>query len=252
MRFYDFPDAYDLFFTEDFDQDCQRFYQAIFAKKKLKEMIDCTVGTGKMAIPLAKLGYTVSGCDINSRMIRKAKQNFANDNIVANLFQCDILELSEKVKRDFDCVMSTGNSLAHLKNDQLKTAIAQMDSILRPGGVLYIDSRNWDIMLKRKQRFYLYNPIIRDKGRVNYIQVWDYNKNGSITFNYLMFEEIENKIVSKRQFYEIYYPFHHDILKGILEELNYINIHIFKLGDMKVDEMDQIDWYTITAEKPFR
>ncbi len=249
MRFYDFPDAYDLFFNEDFEKDCMSFYKDLFAKKGIKDVFDCTVGTGKMTIPLAKLGYNVTGTDINRYMIKKAKQNFAKAEIMANLSECNILELSTKMKRQFDCVLSTGNSLGHLNGEELVTAIQQMDALVKPGGYLYIDSKNWDLVIQRQQRFYLFNPIVRDKGRVNYIQVWDYNKDDSITFNFLMFEEIDNKIVTKRQFYEMYYPFKTEVLIHILEQLNYENISFCKLGNTAETEMENIDWYAMIAEK---
>ncbi|MCB5249837.1 MAG: methyltransferase domain-containing protein [Candidatus Cloacimonadales bacterium] len=250
MKYYDFPELYDLFYSDAFEEECLNFYKVIFAKKKFQEVLDCSVGTGKMLLPMAKLGYSCTGSDINQNMIRQAKINFAKENMIGQFILSDYNELSKNIKRNFDCVMCTGNSLAHAKNEQLENVISQMDKMLRPGGTLYIDSRNWDNILKRKQRFYLFNPVVRDKGRVNYVQVWDYNKNGSIIFNYLIFEELDNKIVSKRQFYEFYYPFSIETLKQIIEKLNYQNIKVTKLGDSNSIDLEQIDWYALTAEKP--
>jgi ubiquinone/menaquinone biosynthesis C-methylase UbiE len=250
MKFYDVPDAYDLFFSENFYVECMNFYKEIFAKKKYKDFYDCAVGTGQMLIPLAKMGFNTTGSDINVNMIKKAKLNFAGKNLISNLQVCDFRSIKEKIKREFDCVMCTGNSIGHIKNEELIDVLASMDSVLRPGGMIYIDSKNWDSVLQRKQRFYLFNPLVRDRGRVNYIQVWDYQKDNSILFNYLIFEEIENKIVSKRQFYEIYYPFAISLLLEGLKELNYQNIKICKLGDVNQTDIEKIDWYSITAEKP--
>jgi ubiquinone/menaquinone biosynthesis C-methylase UbiE len=250
MKFYDFPEVYDLFYNDDFESECLNFYKNLFSKKKFQDVLDCSVGTGRMLLPMAKLGYNCTGSDINPNMIKKAKLNFASNNIISNFIHCDYKNLKSSINREFDCVMCTGNSLGHVKNEEVPLVLEQMNAILRPGGTLYIDSRNWDNILKRKQRFYLYNPIIRDKGRVNYVQVWDYNKSGSITFNYLVFEEIDNKIVSKRQFYEIYYPFTFESLKSYLESMNYQNIKTCKLGDTSESDLDNIEWYTITAEKP--
>lgn len=250
MRFYDFPDAYDLFFSEKFHDECIKFYKEILGKKKFKDVLDCSVGTGQMLMPLAKMGFNVTGTDINPNMIKKAGFNFAKNNLIATLNVCDFRSIKEKVRREFDCVMCTGNSIAHVKNEDITSVINSMDSVLRPGGMLYIDSKNWDNILQRKQRFYLFNPLIRDRGRVNYIQVWDYQKDSSILFNYLIFEEIENKIVSKRQFYEIYYPFSINLILNYLKELNYQNITICKLGDYNQQDIEKIDWYSIIAEKP--
>ena len=253
MRFYDFPDAYDLFYTEQYHEDCEKFYKEIFGKKKYKDMLDCAVGTGQMLIPLAQLGYTVTGTDINNKMIRRAGVNFAKFKLFANLNVSDFRNLKDNVKQQYDCVLCTGNSIGHVKNEDLPSVIQSMDSLIRPGGMFYMDSKNWENILKTKKRFYLYNPIVRDRGRVNYVQVWDYIKNEdevAIMFNYLITEELDNKIISKRQFYEVYFPFTIDMIKEQLTALNYKNINVCKLGDATVKDIDNIDWYALTAEKP--
>ncbi len=251
MLLYDFPDAYDLFYDASFQTSTRDFYSRFMLKKNIHDVLDCTCGSGQMTMPLAKLGFNVTASDVNRNMMRKARLNFVQNDLMANFVTSDILELETRVKRTFDCVMSTGNSLAHVKNDQLESAIRQMDSVLKPGGTLYIDSRNWDLILERQQRFYLFNPLIRDRGRVNFVQVWDYNPDGSMVFNFLLFEEIENKIVSKRQFYTLYYPFKSEDLRLILEAMGYHSIKFFKLGDPGSNDLSQIDWYAVTAEKPF-
>ncbi|MDD3049771.1 MAG: class I SAM-dependent methyltransferase [Candidatus Cloacimonetes bacterium] len=250
MLYYDFPDAYDLFYTESFRKETLDFYQRVFSSHKIRDVIDCTVGSGQMTIPLAKMGYNILGTDLNSHMIRKARDNFSNEGFMPQLVTCNILELSQRINRKFDLVVSTGNSLAHVRNNELEKALHEMDSLLKPGGFLYFDSRNWEAVLRRQQRFYLFNPIIRDKGRVNYLQVWDYNKDDSMTFNFLLSEEIDDKIVSKRQFYVVYYPFTIEQIKSILSEMNYKNIQIFKLGNTDVTDLEKIDWYSLIAEKP--
>jgi len=250
MLFYDFPDAYDLFYTDDFREHSQEFYKNIFGNHRIKDVLDCAVGTGQLSLPFCKMGYNLIGSDENNHMLRKARENFAAENFYPQLLKSSFLELSTNIKRKFDLVACTGNSLPHVKNENIKEALLQMDSLLKPGGYLYFDTRNWDLVLKRQQRFYLFNPIIRDKGRVNYIQVWDYNRDGSMTFNFLIFEEIDNKIVSKRQFFVLYYPFTTQFILDILKEMNYQNVRVFKLGDHTQTNIEDIDWLAIMAEKP--
>ncbi|PID27876.1 MAG: hypothetical protein CSB55_07445 [Candidatus Cloacimonadota bacterium] len=252
MYFYDCPEAHDLLFTEQYENAEFEFFKQAFKDFPVRNVLDCTVGTGIHLIPFARMGCTVTGTDINRHMLGQCRKNFAKRNLVPQLEKTDILELSKKVSRQFDAVLSTGNSIGHLKPDQLRKGLEEMDKVLKPGGVLYFDSRNWDLILERKQRFYLFNPILRDKGRVNYLQLWDYNKNGSVTTNYLIFEEVENKIVSKRQFYTIYYPFKLEDVYSFLKEMGYDNIRFFKFGDMSVTDPKKTDWYCIQAVKPLK
>ncbi len=249
MLYYDVPDAYDMFYTKGFRDETRLFYHKLFGHKRIREALDCSAGSGQMTMQLSELGFSVTACDVNRHMLKKAKQNFLERNLIADFVNCDFRNLKKSIKAEFDLVMSTGNSIGHVKNEEIETVIEQMDSVLKPGGTIYIDSRNWDLIMKRKQRFYLFNPIVRDKGRVNHVQVWDYNKDGSMIFNFLIFEEIENRIVSKRQFYVHYYPFSYTQIIEKLESMNYQHIRICKLGNIDETDIENIDWYTITAEK---
>lgn len=250
MLLYDFPEAYDLLFTPDFRQATMNYFKILFKNRKIRDVLDCSCGTGQMTIPLAQIGLKLTGSDINPKMLNKAKKNSEAEDLDIDYYKADFRKLVKAIKGEFDLVMNTGNSLAHIPNKDLSKALLSMDAVLRPGGIMYIDSRNWDIIQKRKQRFYLTNPIIRDKGRVNMLQVWDYLKDGSMVFNYLFSEEIENKIVSKRQFYTVYHPFKIKELVAILESMDYQKIRITKLGDPTFEDVNKIDWYTITAVKP--
>ena len=72
---------------------------------------------------------------------------------------------------------------------------------------LYFDLRNWDRIVRQKQRFYCYDPAFLPNGdRVNLMQVWDHLPDGSITFNLLYTFERANKIFQKEHFEEHYYP----------------------------------------------
>ena len=45
--------------------------------------------------------------------------------------------------------------------------LAGMDALVREGGWLYFDLRNWDRILRERKRFYLYNPFFDGETRVN-------------------------------------------------------------------------------------
>ena len=68
---------------------------------------------------------------------------------------CDFRKLSCWEDKQFDCVASTGNSLPHVNNDDVLTALEQMNSLVKKGGYLYLDTRNWEKFSNEKKRFYL-------------------------------------------------------------------------------------------------
>ena len=62
-----------------------------------KTVHDCSCGDCQHIFELNKLGYQVSGSDINPQMIAYSKKKF-NDNIhQINLFFCDFRELNKKL-----------------------------------------------------------------------------------------------------------------------------------------------------------
>ena len=116
--------------------------------------------------------------------------------------------------------MSTGNSLAYVPNSEITGVLEQMDALVAPGGVLYFDLRNWDRIVRQKQRFYFYDPAFLPNGdRVNLMQVWDHLPDGSITFHLLYTFERAGKIFQKEHFEEHYYPAAQKLLLDQLAQL---------------------------------
>jgi tRNA G10 N-methylase Trm11 len=63
---------------------------------------------------LAKLGYTVTGSDLNENLLNRAKVNFEYYGFSPNLFIADFREIGELLDKNVDSIISTGNSLPHV------------------------------------------------------------------------------------------------------------------------------------------
>ena len=126
-----------------------------------------------------------------------------------------------------------------------------MDSLVRSGGYLCLDSRNWEKIQREKQRFYPYQPFFHNGTRVNLVQVWDHNQDGSITFNLLYAFEQNEKIVQKEIFEEHYHPFTLKLVEDKLSDLGYVHLYLQSVPcDNSEIDFDKIDWYRIIAQKP--
>lgn len=249
MKLYDKPEVYDIAYSEKFNEKLKEFYSYVFQNKEIQTILDCSVGSGNLSLALAELGYNLYGSDINVSMLEKAKGKFSERGIEVELKQCDFRNLSEKYSGAFDCVMSTGNSLAHVNNNDVKKTINEMSKLIKSKGYLYLDIRNWDNILKTKERFYLYNPMFKEDTRVNLVQVWDYNEDGTMTFNFLYTFEKENKIIRKETFEERYYPILKDELLSYIKENGFTNIQIINFGFPEVRDFEDMEWYCILAQK---
>lgn len=135
---YDYPKYYDLIFGSDcqaemdFLQDCF----ACFADIKVKKVFEPACGTGRLMVRFAKLGYQISGNDLNEKAIdfcnrRLEKYGFPPSGVVADM--CDF-----QLKKPVDAAFNTINSFRHLERPELAAAhLRCMADAVAPGG-LYV------------------------------------------------------------------------------------------------------------------
>lgn len=246
---YSRPDIYDILFTEKMSELLKGHYDTVLKNRNIKTIHDCSYGTGNLTKILSKMGYVVSGSDISSEMLEQADVKNKLENLNINLHQCDFRFLKENIRGTFDCVMSTGNSLAHVNNTDVSVAIRQMAELVKEGGYIYIDTRNWDRILTSNQRFYYYQPMFKDDERINAMQVWDYNDDGTVTFNLLYSFEIENKIYKREEFSELYYPFRKDFIIEELKKQGFKDIEVFSFIHHQIKEFDNMDLYVLIGKK---
>lgn len=247
---YDQPELYDLTDKESKNKITLGHWERLFSEKNIRTVLDVSIGTGGLTLPMTELGIELSGSDLSEKMLARCREKAEKMGIALDLRKSDFRRVSEAFDRKFDCVISTGNSLPYVKNPDIQTALCQMDALVKAGGYLYFDTRNWDKILKEKQRFFLYNPVLKGDERVNLIQVWDYHEDASMTFNILYTFEKENRIYRREEFTERYFPVKLDYLLGILRELNYTDIEIAPLPvQFGAFDIDKTDWYCVMAKK---
>lgn len=243
---YDFPDIYDERFSEAANAAYREHYRKILSGCKIIDILDCSFGTGDLTFELCELGYQVSGSDLSRSMLTKAAQK----GFTVDLTCCDFRELSKHFDRDFSCVMSTGNALAHVDHAGVVQTLREMDRLIRPGGYLYLDSRNWDAAMKRQDRFFFSSPFIRPDGvRIHYVQLWDYHSDGTITINILHAHESEGKIIRQTIFEEHLTPFSVELVQDTLGELGYQEQIIKPLPYFQEQRFEDIGWYCLRAKK---
>jgi SAM-dependent methyltransferase len=96
--------------------------------------LDVACGTGKSTVPLARLGYDATGCDLSPEMVRIARERLDGGAFVA-----DMRSLPEA--GPFDLVTCLDDSINYLLSEgDLRRALRSIAAQLRPGGQLVFDT----------------------------------------------------------------------------------------------------------------
>lgn len=245
-EFYDAIAEYYPLFYKDWEIQLEReglALRSIFRNKGVQRILDVGCGPGTQSIPLAKLGFEVVGVDPSRQMLDKAKRNAQQHNTQVNWVQGDFLSLSDVVDGGFDAIVCKGNSLPHLLTDEeIETSILTFFELLRPGGVLVIGLRDFDMMLSHRPRF-LPGFDHKDAQDVEFItfDIWEWEEGPPViaTQNLYMvrgrgtdYQTVKHSVQFR--------PLSVDELKVVLLEQNFEDI------EQSSDRWEQI----VTARKP--
>lgn len=224
MEFYEkFANKYDdmVSFENRVSREAN-FYDSVFKKYNIKTVLDCACGTGHHVIMLKRMGYNVHGSDLSPIMLEKAQINLMKMDLNVPLKVADFRDLTKIFDKNFDAVICVGNSLPHLMSnkDILKT-LAEMKSILNEKGVLILEQRNYDKLVKEKNRFF---PISYKENEV-FFYVLDY-LTSRIVFNIININILDQK-------FKIYSTEYNILKMETLEEL--LNKSGFQIMDIYED-----------------
>ena len=158
------------------------FLTSIFAANGVERILDAACGTGHHAIALAQEGYRLMGTDLSAVMIERAVDNAAEAGVDIPFAVCGLGEL-EGLASTFDAVLCLGNSLPHLLTaSEVDRALHDFGRVLRPGGVLIIQNRNFDRVWVERERF-MPPQSHRDGDEERlFLRFYDFHRN-TITFN---------------------------------------------------------------------
>lgn len=111
-------------------------------------VLDASTGTGFHAVQLRRAGFDVVACDGSPSMFERAKVNFARRSLDIPLLCLDWHRLDPRLLGTFDAVVCLGSSLCHLfEQDERVEVLKRFRSVLKPGGLLLIDQRNFQAIL---------------------------------------------------------------------------------------------------------
>ena len=243
-------DIYDLIESPERYAVYREHWRRVLEICPAETMLDVSIGTGSVTIPVLDLNVALSGSDLSGEMLGRCRRKIEEKGCRAELRKSDFRDLSCWEDARFGLTACTGNSIAYVSNEDVKKALDGLDRHTAEDGGICIDLRNWEKILRERKRFYLYDPFFAGDTRVNLVQVWDYPDDGSVIFNLLYTFERDDRIFQKETFEERYFPVSKDLIAGPLEKLGYRDVTVLPFpAQFPRKSFDETDWYTVVARK---
>ncbi len=217
-------------------------YELPFIEQQLsatgaRRVLDVACGTGMHAIALAERGYRVTGTDLSVGMIDRARLNVREAGLEIPFVAAGFGDLAEKVGGDFDALLCLGNSLPHvLSLEALQKTVEDFAAVLRPGGLLFIQSRNFDAVMGGGKRWM--EPQAHQEGDREwlFVRFYDYSPDGTLTFNVLTLRrEVKGNWTQRAEATRLR-PWLHADLESVVAEANFGDLTCY--GDMTGSPFD--------------
>jgi len=167
-------------------------------------IVELGVGTGRIAINIAKNGKSITGIDISSEMLKKCKEKAKNEDVEKklNLIQANILNF--KLPQEANLIILPFRTVGHLltKEDKIK-AFRKIYNNLKPGGKFVFDHYIFDEKWARSYDGIPRLMKVAKDSEQNKIFIWDIYLYNFISQNmqcYIIVEktDIMGNVIHKR------------------------------------------------------
>ncbi len=134
-------DIYDGMNTEMGDLS---FYSRWLKKKERGQILELCCGTGRLTIPLAQEGYSITGLDNSASMLKKAKDKARECNVSVRFIESDMRSFD--LSQVYDLIFIPFNSIHHLyTNQDFFKVLIRVRKHLKEDGYFIFDCFNPDI-----------------------------------------------------------------------------------------------------------
>ena len=206
-------------------------FQALVTRYKIRKALDAGCGSGFHSILLAQLGLEVTSVDVSSAMLHLAEEHAHMHNAQLEIIQASFTNLAERVKGPFGAVFVMGNSLAHLLTKQeLTTALQNFAAVLGPGGILFLQSLNYQRVLARRENI----QSAKEAAGRRFVRSYDYDDAG-ILFKIQTTVQQEGQTEEHVQTIRLR-PVLHEELMTLLHEVGFHEISLF--GSIALEQFD--------------
>ncbi|KAJ7991319.1 hypothetical protein DPEC_G00296090 [Dallia pectoralis] len=235
--------------TRSRTEEYRSWVVSLLRKHRVQTILDVACGTGVDSIMLVEEGFKMTSVDASDKMLKYAlKERWERRKESAfdqwEIEEANWLTLTDDVQKPgegFDAVICLGNSFAHLpdfKGDQSdqKLALKNIASMVKPGGILIIDHRNYDYILEtgrapQGKNIYYKSDLTQD---IATSVLWVDNKPHMITLDYTVQVPGSTQTAPELSKFRLsYYPHRIENFKEILMEAFHCKCEHSIYGDFK-------------------
>jgi SAM-dependent methyltransferase len=151
-------------YVDFFDGDYLRIFQPVLPEGRTElevegvverlglgpgaRLLDLCCGQGRHAVPLAQLGYRVTGLDLSRHLLGRAAALAADHGQRVGLVQADMRRLPF-ADASFDAVLNLFNAFGYLEDDaQDELVLGEVARVLRPGGRFLQELANREALVR--------------------------------------------------------------------------------------------------------
>lgn len=118
-------------------------------KKRKARILDLACGTGRHAMELTRLGYSVEGSDLSAEMIAVARRESALKNLKLPFYN-ESFQTCRNIQKKYDVLLALFASIDYLVlKEDLSLALNNIFSLLEDGGIFIFDFWNGNAVLNQ-------------------------------------------------------------------------------------------------------
>jgi glycine/sarcosine N-methyltransferase len=172
----------------------EAFFKRLFDHARSRRVLDAACGTGMHAVAFSRMGRPAghgspgcapegreaAGADVSPVMVERARANALAAGLSVDFRVAGFGGIAAAFGGGWDAVTCLGNSLPHCADDAaLAACLADFASLLRPGGLLVVQNRNYDRLLRERTR--LMPLAVRGQGEEEtlFLRITDFPPAGS-------------------------------------------------------------------------
>ena len=207
------------------------FFKLLVEKYDIASAVDAGCGTGFHSLLMAQLGVAMTAVDVSAEMIRAVDRHARELKLNVRTVQTDFGNLRDALPGGYDAVLSMGNSITHLLSDEeVRAAFDSFAAILKPRGILFLQTLNYDRILEQRGRI----QSVKEAGTKTFVRFYDYSEE-LVSFNILTIDRTQDHPVQSMQSVQLR-PLRSDEVVGKLQASGFTEIKLF--GGISMEEFD--------------